>query len=122
MKKIILLLFIAFPALSQAQKATKTQIIYEAKDVLVLNNGGRYEIILEQPFYHVNDPEIVHYKELDNQVTLKLNRILILRNKKGFKKLVEWSGNTIKYHELSHISGSQVKERFQNDLETITIN
>ncbi len=89
MKKIILLILLFTIMNGHAQSLSKTSIIYERKNQVVLNNGKQYEILANKPFYEVSDSTIQLYKEANGHV-LRLNRVLILKNEQENIELIEW--------------------------------
>ena len=91
MKKLLLFILLCSIVEIHAQEVvSKTHIIYERKDQVVLNDGKQYQIVLNQPFYEVSDNTIAPYKESNGHV-LRLNRILRLKDKDGvYIELIEW--------------------------------
>ena len=98
MNKFLLSLFIIFSITSYGQSLSKTHVIYESKDQIVLNNGLQYKILVDKPFFEVTDPTV----EKNIQVvehTLRLNRVLILQSDNEYKELIEWTKGNMKFYE-----------------------
>ncbi|MEW7278471.1 hypothetical protein ABW636_07735 [Aquimarina sp. 2201CG1-2-11] len=108
MKKLLLLILLCTIVEINAQSLSKTHIIYERKDQVVLNDGKQYQIVLNQPFYEVSDNTIAPYKESNGHV-LRLNRVLRLKDKDGiYIELIEWvKEEHIKLYLLRGIGNEQ---------------
>ncbi|WP_062055329.1 hypothetical protein [Aquimarina longa] len=98
MKRLLFLLFLLVALNNYAQSLSKTQIIYERKDQIVLNNGKQYKIIDNKPFYLVSDTTIKAHKQFKDHL-LRLNRVLILSNDDNYIKLIEWVKEDMKLYE-----------------------
>ncbi|TPN89093.1 hypothetical protein [Aquimarina algicola] len=95
-----------------AQSASRTHVIYESKDQIVINNGESYQIVDQKPFFEVHDATIRQYKNFKNY-TLRLNRVVIVKNQKNDlqKQLVEWQQDNFKYYELRDIATSDSEKK-----------
>ncbi|GAA4278911.1 hypothetical protein [Aquimarina mytili] len=102
MKKYLLIVFILFSAPHYGQSLSKTSIIYEAKQQVVMNNGKSYQILIEKPFYEIADTTIQRHKQIGDDL-LRLNRILILKNNNEHIKLIEWSKERIRFYQSKEI-------------------
>ena len=61
-----------FSAVHYGQSLSKTQILYESKGQIVMNNGKQYEILSEKAFYEVSDASIEPHKQVaDDLITIK---------------------------------------------------
>ncbi len=107
MKKLLLLILLCVIVKSNAQSLSKTYIIYERKDQIVLNNGKQYQILYNKPFYEVSDNTIEPYREFNGHV-LRLNRVLTLKGKNEYLELIEWvKEKNIKLYRRRKISNEQ---------------
>ncbi|WP_103068511.1 hypothetical protein [Aquimarina sediminis] len=97
--KRLLLIFCLFTVVNNySQSLSKTNIIYERKDQIVLNDGRQYEILVNKPFYLVSDTSIKKYKQVSDHV-FRLNRVLILRGDNKYTELIEWVKEDMKLYE-----------------------
>ncbi len=104
MKKIILLILLSTMITGHTQSLSKTEIIYEYKSKVILNNGEQYSIQLDKPYYDVSDPTIELFMQSDEHL-LRLNRVLTLTNEDNHIELIEWvKGTTIKFYISRKIS------------------
>ncbi|WP_034237770.1 hypothetical protein [Aquimarina atlantica] len=104
MKKLLLLVFLFISLHNYAQSLSKTRIIYEHKDQIVMNNGKQYKILVDKPFYSVSDTTIKKYKQYANHHLLRLNRVLILSNDEEYIQLIEWVKEEMKLYESRELS------------------
>lgn len=98
MKKILLLIFLFLSSHNYAQSLSKTKIIYERKDNIIMNDGKNYEIVVNKPFYSVRDSTIPRHKQVSDHV-FRLNRVLILRNEDTYIELIEWVKENMKTYQ-----------------------
>lgn len=90
MKRIIFFVLLFTIVLkNNAQSLSKTYIIYEHKDLIVLNDGKQYQIVHDKPFYEVYDTTIQPYIESSGHL-LRLNRVITLKSKNKYLELIEW--------------------------------
>ncbi|WP_106793726.1 hypothetical protein [Aquimarina sp. Aq78] len=115
MKKLLLLVFLFISLQNYAQSLSKTRIIYEHKDQIVMNNGKRYKILVNKPFYSVSDTTIKKYKQYANHHLLRLNRVLILSNDEEYIELIEWVKEDMKLYESRELSDFNLKENNISD-------
>ncbi|MCK8520543.1 hypothetical protein M0D21_03125 [Aquimarina sp. D1M17] len=97
MKKLLLFFFLMLWLQNYAQSLSKTSIIYEHKDQVVMNNGRQYQILVTKPFYEVNDTSIQKYLDKGEHV-LMLNRVLVLKNDDEYKEVIEWVKEGLKFY------------------------
>ncbi len=102
MKKYVLIILILLSAPHYAQSLSKTSIIFEAKQQVVLNNGKPYQILIEKPFYEISDTTIQRHKQVGDNL-LRLNRVLILKNENEHIKLIEWLKEGIRFYQSKEI-------------------
>ncbi|WP_282078989.1 hypothetical protein [Aquimarina algiphila] len=114
MKRILFIVFLCITVNNYAQSISKTNIIYERKDQIVLNNGKQYQILVDKPFYQVTDTNIQKYKQVVNDL-LRLNRVLILRNNDEYVELVEWVKEDIKLYQSKELVDANLKENIISD-------
>lgn len=82
---------------------SKTNIIYESKKTVVLNNGKEYQIIKETPLYAVSDTTIpLRYKIKDK--ILILNRVILVKKADTSKELIEWTKGKMLFYELREVN------------------
>ncbi|GGX26930.1 hypothetical protein [Aquimarina muelleri] len=98
MKKLLPLLFLFFSLQNYAQTLSKTRILYERKNKIVMNDGKHYEIIVNKPFYSVSDSTIQKHKQITDHV-FRLNRVLILKNENTYIELIEWVKENMKIYQ-----------------------
>lgn len=98
MKRILLLVFLFITFANYAQSLSKTQILYERKDQIVMNDGRQYQVLVNKPFYAVSDAKIERYKQVADHV-FRLNRVLILRNDDTYIELIEWVKENMKLYQ-----------------------
>ena len=121
MKRNLLLFLFFISLVSYAQTSSKAEILYKSKDIIVLNDGVKYKVVIERPYYYVNDAAVQQYKQVGEKV-LQLNRVLILKNEKDHKRLIEWLDEGKKVYESSNISLAQLRRDYLYDLENISVN
>ncbi|MDH7446539.1 hypothetical protein [Aquimarina sp. 2201CG14-23] len=98
MKSILFSFFMMIAISSYGQVLSKTNIIFESKDSIVMNDGKKYKIIKETPLYAVADTTIkLRYSFKDK--TLILNRVLLIKEKDKPKQLIEWVKGKMIYYE-----------------------
>lgn len=97
MKKLLLFFFLMLWLQNYAQSLSKTSIIYERKDQVVMNNGRQYQVLVTKPFYEINDTSIQKYLDKDEHV-LMLNRVLVLKNDDEYKEVIEWVKESLKFY------------------------
>lgn len=114
MKRILLIVFLSLTVNNYAQSLSKTNIIYERKDQIVLNNGKQYQILVDKPFYQVSDISIQKYKQVQNDL-LRLNRVLILRNNDEYIELIEWVKEDLKLYQSIELVDANLKEKILSD-------
>ncbi|WP_108867334.1 hypothetical protein [Aquimarina aquimarini] len=114
MKKILLLIFIFTTLSSYTQSLSKTRIIYERKDQIVMNNGKQYKILVNKPFYLVSDTSIKKHKQFTDHV-LRLNRVLIIQSDNEYKQLIEWVKEDMTLYESRELSDIYLKENNLSD-------
>ncbi|WP_378187967.1 hypothetical protein ACE939_06080 [Aquimarina sp. W85] len=104
MKKLLLLTLLLLPITNFAQCLSETQVIYQYKDQLILNDGLTYKVLDEKQFYQVSDPSIAQHQEVGDLV-LRLNRVLIIwSDELGKKKqLIEWVRPSQTYYVCTDI-------------------
>ncbi|WP_299180569.1 hypothetical protein [uncultured Aquimarina sp.] len=99
MKSILFSFFLVIAISGYGQVLSKTNIIYESKKTVVMNNGKEYQIIKETPLYAVSDTTIpLRYKFRDN--VLILNRVLLVKEADKSKELIEWTKGKMLFYEL----------------------
>lgn len=109
MKRILLSLSLLMSICNYAQSLSKTHIIYESKDQIIMNNGKQYQILAKTDFYEVSDSSAKqHIEVLD--YTLSLSRILVLKSNDEFIKLVEWSDEDVKFYEYPEVIDFKLEE------------
>lgn len=108
MKSFIYMCLLLCTISGYGQTLSKIKILYESKDVVVLNSGQKYQIIKETPLYAITDVTIPIKYELDGK-TLVLNRVLLVksRKEKENKKLIEWIKGKLIFYELRSTSSIQ---------------
>ncbi|MBP2831989.1 hypothetical protein J8281_07280 [Aquimarina sp. U1-2] len=97
------LLFILIPLCNFAQSLSKTHIIYESDDQVIMNNGKQYEILAATDVDKTLDTPTNQQHITVSNYTLSLNRILILKNNDELIKVVEWSNENAKFYEYPEI-------------------
>ncbi|MFC5045360.1 hypothetical protein ACFSTE_17625 [Aquimarina hainanensis] len=119
MKKILLVL-ILFSTLSHyGQTLSETHIIYGYKNIIIMDNGQKFTIVNETPFYEVHDNSIPQLYELQDHV-LRLNRVIVMRDDEGtYKKLIEWVKHQMTFYELRKIDSSLYKENKITNLDSM---
>ncbi|GAA4274225.1 hypothetical protein GCM10022258_35210 [Aquimarina gracilis] len=98
------------------QSLSKTHIIYESKDQIIMNNGKQYQILAETHFDKNSDSSISQQKEMLGHV-LSLNRILVLKNDEESIKLVEWSNDNIKFYEYPKVLAFLIEEKQESNFD-----
>ncbi|MDY8136261.1 hypothetical protein [Aquimarina sp. 2201CG5-10] len=109
MRKITLLVLILFSIKQYGQCLSKVQIIYEYKDIIVLNNGKQYQVTGQIPFYEIKDTSILRFRKVDGNI-MSLNRILKIQNDKDkeYRELIEWTKDKVTFYQFKQ-SKSSVK-------------
>ncbi len=102
MKSILFSFFLVIAISGYGQVLSKTNIIYESKKTVVMNNGKEYQIVKETPLYAVSDTTIpLRYKFRDN--ILILNRVLLVKEDNKSKELIEWTKGKMLFYELREV-------------------
>ncbi len=110
MKKCLFLLFLLFSTIQYGQSVSKTHIIYEYKDQIIMDNGKQFQILTETPFYEVSDTTIDKFIQIGDHV-LSLNRILTIKSDNDeYLELIEWSTDDMKFYEYREIGNFNPKE------------
>ena len=102
MNKLLLLIFLLISIQDYAQSLSKTSIIYERKNQVVMNNGKHYQILVDKPFYEIADNTIKRYIHVGDH-TLMLNRVLVIRNDNEYNELIEWIKEDLRFYESREI-------------------
>ncbi len=102
MKRVLLLVFLCISVSNYAQSLSKTSVLYERKDQIVLNDGLQYRILGEKPFYQITDSSIQKYLTVSDDV-LMLNRILVIRRGNQFIELIEWIKEDLRFYDSRDI-------------------
>ena len=102
MNRILLIIVLCYSIPTCAQSLSKTDIIYERKDQVVLNTGKSYQIVNEKAFYEVTDISIKRFITVQND-DLMLNRVLVIRGGDEYIEIIEWTKNTLRYYESRNI-------------------
>ncbi|WP_109300677.1 hypothetical protein [Aquimarina sp. AU474] len=121
MKRILLLVFLCISANNYAQSLSKTKVIYERKDQIVLNNGLQYQILAEKPFYEISDSSIKKHLTIADHV-LMLNRILVIRRDNEYKELIEWVEKDTRFYDSRDITEFKSIENYVSDYKKNTRN
>lgn len=96
-----LIFYIIFlPIIMHGQVVSETNIIFESKKSIILNNGSEYELIKETPLEAIMDVTIPITHSIEEK-TFVLNRVLLIKNEEDEKKeLIEWITGTSKFYKL----------------------
>ncbi len=109
MKRILLSFFLFTSLTIFGQSLSKTHIIYESKDQIIMNNGKQYQILAETNFYDTADSSIKQHIKVLGHV-LFLNRVLILKSDEEFIKIVEWSEDDVTFYEYPEVLDFKIEE------------
>jgi len=121
MVKNLLLIFLLFSTTNYGQCLSKIQMIYESADLVVMNNGKEYKIVLQRPYEKVDDPTITTYNKIgDNK--LKFNRLLMIRGNNKLIELLEWKKGNYTYYESREILSINSKKNITTIIKTISAN
>ncbi|MEW7291846.1 hypothetical protein [Aquimarina sp. 2304DJ70-9] len=120
MNKYLLLIFTLFSIVQYGQSLSKTSILYESKDLVVMNNGKSYQILDEKPFFEISDTTIEKYIQIEDHL-LRLNRIMMLRNENEYSELIEWLKDDFKFYKSRVIIDYDNKGNNVSDSNTLTI-
>jgi len=92
---------------SFGQTLSKTSILYENKNQIVLNNGKNYEKLIETPFYEVKDKSIKNYIEIEDHL-FRLNRVFVLKTNNENIQLIEWVKEKMSFYKYHVLTDAQV--------------
>ncbi len=114
MKRTLLsfLLFTSFTVFGQS--LSKTHIIYESKNQIIMNDGKQYELVTQTRFEENVDKYVPQQRNILGHV-LRLNRILEIKNDTKSMKLAEWSNEAVKFYEYSKNIHFARKENQESD-------
>ncbi|WP_147406224.1 hypothetical protein [Aquimarina sp. BL5] len=99
MKSILFSFFLMLVISGYGQALSKTNIIFESKKIVVMNNGKEYKILKETPLYAITDTTIPLRYTFEDK-TLILNRVLLVKEKNEKKELIEWVKGKMTFYEL----------------------
>lgn len=114
MKNCILIVLFILPLTMVGQSSKKVELIYQGKNTLILNDGIKYDVVLERPYYYVNDPDIKQSKVIKKE-TVHLSRVIIIEKKGQHKRLVEWVGKDNIFYESANMSLQRLKRDYLYD-------
>ncbi len=118
MNKYLLIVFLLFTSSHFAQTLSKTSILYESKNQVVLNNGKKYTKLVETPFYEIKDTAIKKHIQVADHL-LRLNRIFILKTGSEYVELIEWVKEKMSFYEYRELSDSQMGINYLLDSEML---
>ncbi|WP_298539671.1 hypothetical protein [uncultured Aquimarina sp.] len=99
MKSILFSFFLILAISGYGQALSKTNIIFESKKAVVMNDGKEYKILKETPLYAVTDTSIPLRYNFEDK-TLILNRVLLVKENEEKKELIEWIKGKMTFYEL----------------------
>ncbi len=120
MKRIVFLIFLFAAINNYAQALSKTHIIFESKDQIIMNNGKQYQKLVEKPYYEISDETIQKHKQVVHHV-LKLNRILILRSDNEYTQVVEWLKENMRFYEYIEMADFNLEQNNISDSRELPI-
>jgi len=97
--RIFIFYSIFLPVIIYGQVLSETSIIFESKKSIILNNGSEYTLIKETPLESVMDLTIP-IMHLEEERTLVLNRVLLIKKEEQEQELIEWITRIIKFYKL----------------------
>ena len=100
MKSILFSFFLTIGISGYGQVLSKTNIIYESKKTVVMNNGKEYTILKTAPLYEAFTDTTIPLKYNFEDKVLILNRVLILKEEDKEKELIEWVQGKMTFYEL----------------------
>ncbi len=109
MKRIILLVLLFITINTFGQSLSKTHIIYESTDQIVMSNGKQYQVLSETDFHKVSNQSIKKQKKVLGHV-LSLHRVLVIKSNAELIKLVEWSKDHLKFYEYHEVLDHNLEE------------
>ncbi len=119
MTKYLFLIFTLFSIAQYGQSLSKTSIIYEFEDQVIMNNGKHYQTLVEKPFFEISDTTIQRYIQLEDHV-LRLNRVLVLKNESEYTELIEWVKDDFRFYKSRAIIDYDSKKNNASGSNTLT--
>ncbi|MDH7446540.1 hypothetical protein [Aquimarina sp. 2201CG14-23] len=86
-----------------------------------MNNGKKYKIVLKKLNTEVNDPNIIMYRKIGDNV-LKLNRVLIIQGNNELTELIEYKKEAYTFYESREFYTINSDKKLKTIMKTISEN